>query len=555
MLLGELMDALVDFFYSVLYKCFAGICVIIDFIKTIFYKLCGIETVSINGEETDLLSTLMGSNDIKRTFLIITIIGAILLVVFTIIAIIKSCYQEKQNWKTVLTKNMHSFIIMLLIPFTVLAGIMLTNVIMTSINQAMQGNLDGSNGMIGGQFLITIGSDAYKGSISDRSIVESMFVTGKLDYNNLSTVKQYYDITNCNYVIGILGSLVMLVMFVLSSLTFVQRIFDIVLLYLISPISISTIPLDEGNRFRVWKDMLISKIVSAYGVILVMNLFFLIIPIVYQIDFFGNNFQNGIVYILFLIGGSFAVTKASRLISQLTGGQQSGGELAQMLYNVRSAFAFTKAAKAMVGGATMGLLAGSDYKKNRTKGKMDKGEAMKASIHSTRNQRVVADGVKKSKAKQVLGMPLRMATMPFGMLHDLSKGGLIQVGKNFMPRLKNALGGSSWVNHAYVKSKLKKKDNSKEVSKNVDSKANIKEKGEETKAENSSNQNTESTRENESIKENDNKSETSNKESNEGGDAKQETKENISNMASERDDKPLEKGEDKIEDNSKDKQG
>lgn len=549
MLLGELMDALVDFFYSILYRFFSGICVIIDFIKNIFYKLCGIETVNINGEETDLLSNLMASDNIRRTFLIITIIGVILLVVFTTIALIKTCYQEKQNWRTVLTKNFQSFIIMILVPFTVMAGILLTNTIMTSINQAMQGSLNGSNGLIGGQFLITIGNDAYKGSISDRSIVENMFITGKLDYSDLSVVKQYYDITNCNYVIGILGSIVILVMFVLSSLTFVQRIFDIVLLYLISPVSISTIPLDEGNRFRVWKDMLISKILSAYGVILVMNLFFLIIPIVYQVDFFENNFQNGIVYILFLIGGSFAVTKASRLISQLTGGQQSGGELAQMLYNIRSAFAFSKAAKAIVGGATMGLLAGSDYKKNRTKGKMDRGEAMKASLHSTRNQKVIADGVKKSKAKQVLGIPLRMATMPFGMLHDLSRGGLIQVGKNFMPRLKNALGGSSWVSHADVKQKPKKKEENKSDSKNDDKKANIKEEGKETENNNpKENTNTESTRGGESMKE-DTKSESP--ETNEGGDEKA----NTENMKSEREEKPLKKGDEHIEDNTEDKQG
>ncbi len=455
MLLDDLMRALADFFFSLLYRLFAGICIIIDFIKTIFYKLCGIETVTIGGEETDLLTSLMSSENIKRAFLIITIIGVILLVVFTIIAIIRSCYQEKQNWRTVMGKNMQSFIIMILIPFTVMCGILLTNVVMASINQAMQNSLNGSNGCIGGQFLVTIGSTAFKGDASQRNLIEQMFISGELDYNDLNVVKQYYEIGDCNYVIGILGSLVILVMFTLSSITFVQRIFDIVLLYLISPVSISTIPLDEGNRFKVWKDMLISKILSAYGVILVMNLFFLIIPIVYQIDFFHDDFQNGIVYILFLIGGSFAVTKGARLISQLTGGQASGGEMASMIYNIRSAMAFSKAAKAVIGGGAMGLIAGSDYKEMRKK-KKSREEAFKASLHSTRNQKVVKDGAKKSKAKQIMGMPLRMATMPVGMLHDLSRGGLIQAGKNFIPRLKNAFTGDSLVSRAEVKNKPKK---------------------------------------------------------------------------------------------------
>lgn len=42
------------------------------------------------------------------------------------------------------------------------------------------------------------------------------------------------------------------------------------------------------------------------------------------------------------------------------------------------------------------------------------------------------------------------------MLHDLAKGGLIQVGKNFIPRLKNAATGSTIVNRAEVKAQKPK---------------------------------------------------------------------------------------------------
>lgn len=452
MILSELIDALVDLFYSILYKLFSCICVLIDFIKEIFYKLCGIETVNIGGEDTDLLSNLMTSDTIKRVFLSVFLIGVILLVIFTIIAIIKSNYQEKQNWKTVLSKTAQSLVISILIPFTVLAGIVLTNTVMSAINLSMQSTMTGTNGTIGGQFLVTIGSNAYIGSVSERAQIESMFISGKLDYNTLSVVKTYYDISGLNYLIGLLGGIVILVMFVLSALTFVQRIFDIILLYIISPVSVSTLPLDEGNRFKVWKDMLISKILSAYGIILVMNLFFLIIPQVYNIRFFDNDFQNGVVYILFLIGGSFAVTKASRVISQLCGAQATGGELAQMIYNIRSGLAFTKATTAVLGGAVGGVVAGMDYNKMRKQGK-GRIESLNASIHSNRNQKVVSDNAKKNKAKQVAAAPLRFATMPIGMLHDLATGGLIQVGKNFMPRLKNAATGSTIFNRAEVKPK------------------------------------------------------------------------------------------------------
>ena len=454
MILEDLLQGLVELICSLFYGIFSGICLLIDFIKTIFYKLCGIETVEIEGEQGDLLSNLLESDIIKRVFLTIFIIGFILLIVFTILAIIKSNYQEKQNWKTVLSKTGQAFIIMLLIPFTVIIGVMLTNTIMSSINQAMNVYPSSGQGSIGGQFLITIGHDAYKGLI-DQSTAEAMFVSGELNYAKLSVVKQYYDITELNYVIGLLGSLVMLIMFVISAITFVQRIFDIVLLYIISPVSISTIPLDEGNRFKVWKDMLISKILSAYGIILVMNLFFLIIPQVYQIKFFDNSFQNGVVYILFLIGGSFAVTKASRVISQLTGAPATGGEMAQMIYNIRSALAFTRATKGVVNGIIGGAVGGSDYKQMRKKGKT-KGESLNASLHSTRNQRVVQEGQKKSKAKQIGGFGTRLATLPAGILRDFSKGGLIQVGKNFIPRMRNLFTGDTMISRADILKKAPK---------------------------------------------------------------------------------------------------
>ena len=454
MILEDLLQGLLELICSLFYGMFSGICLLIDFIKTIFYKLCGIETVEIEGEQGDLLSNLLESDIIKRVFLTIFIIGFILLIMFTIIAIIKSNYQEKQNWKTVLSKTGQAFMIMLLIPFTVLVGVMLTNTVMSSINQAMNVYPSSGQGTIGGQFLITIGHDAYIGLIN-QSQAEAMFVSGELNYAKLSVVKQYYDITELNYVIGLLGSLVMLIMFVISAITFVQRIFDIVLLYIISPVSISTIPLDEGNRFKVWKDMLISKILSAYGIILVMNLFFLIIPQVYQIKFFDNSFQNGVVYILFLIGGSFAVTKASRVISQLTGAPATGGEMAQMIYNIRSALAFTRATKGVVNGIIGGAVGGSDYKKMRKQGKT-KGESLNASLHSTRNQRVVQEGQKKSKAKQIGGFGTRLATLPAGILRDFSKGGLIQVGKNFIPRMRNLFTGDTMISRADILKKAPK---------------------------------------------------------------------------------------------------
>jgi hypothetical protein len=189
----------------------------------------------------------------------------------------------------------------LIVPFCVLAGILLTNAVMGSMDSAMNAYSSGRT-TIGGQLLVTIGADCYTGS-GDKSAVMAAFVSGQYDYLDIDLVKANFDIQKMNWLLGLLGSLAMLISFLLSAVTFVQRIFDIVLLYIVSPISVSTIPLDDGNRFKVWKDMMVSKILSAYGIILSMNLFFLIMPQVYRIRFFEGDFQNGVVNVLFLIGG------------------------------------------------------------------------------------------------------------------------------------------------------------------------------------------------------------------------------------------------------------
>lgn len=390
------------------------------------------------------------------------LIGVILLTLFVIIALIRANYQsnERKTRGAIFAKSAQSLLIMLLIPFLLLAGMTLVNTIMASINTSMQIYITEGQSSIGGQMLITTGNNAFIGSEWRREEIERMFLSGELDYNNLSVVRQYYDITEMNYVVGVLGGLVMLVMFVISSITFIQRIFDIILLYIISPITTSTIPLDEGNRFRVWKDMLISKILGAYGIILVMNLFFLIMPQVNRMTFFDNSFQNGLVYFLFMIGGAFAITKANLVISQLCGSQAGGREFAQMIYNFRSGIAFTKATTGAVGAVVGRAIGGSDYLKSRKQGHT-KGESLNMSVHSTRNQRVVQEGSKHpkvDKAKQIAGAPLRLATLPVGVVKDLMQGGIITAGKNFIPRLKNVAVGKTLVNRADVKPKKPKEE-------------------------------------------------------------------------------------------------
>ena len=394
--MGEwFFDTFFGWIYDIFYTLQKSICYLLDFIRDIFCKLAGIETVKIDGGEEEILTHFITSPAIRNAFLGVLLVGVILLFVFVIIAIIKSEAADPQHKKTkgqILVKSLQSFVIFLLIPFLLIAGIMLANVVVGAIHASMTGSmLDGNTAStIGGQILVTSGYDAYIGPAGSRAEIERMFVTGQLDYNSLSVVKRYYDLSEMNFFVGIAGGLVILVMFVMSAVMFVQRIFDIILLYIVSPASVSTIPLDDGGRFRIWREMLVSKVLSAYGIILSMNIFFLVVPQISQITFFGNAFKDGIVQLLFVIGGAFSITKANMIIAQLTGSNAGMQEMQQMMSNVHSGMHMVHTAGRVAAGAAGMIIGGTDFLSSR-RHNASMGESLSAAIHSTRNQRYEDD--------------------------------------------------------------------------------------------------------------------------------------------------------------------
>ena len=64
------MDWLTDWIFELLYGFQKTICYIIDFIREIFYVLAGIDTITIDGEETELLSHFILSDTVRTNVLL-----------------------------------------------------------------------------------------------------------------------------------------------------------------------------------------------------------------------------------------------------------------------------------------------------------------------------------------------------------------------------------------------------------------------------------------------------------------------------------------------------
>lgn len=456
------MDWMTNWIFDLLYGFQKTICYIIDFIKDIFYMLAGIEPVVIDGQESDILSHFLLDDTVRTIFWAVVLIGVVLLFVFVLVAIIRSEYANREmtgisSKAKIMARGGQSFLIFILIPFILIAGIMLANTIIGAINLAMNPyTIMGGEAAttIGGQILVTSGAHAYIGDPSIRAEIEMMFATGQLDYFDMDVVKQYYNLRSLDFFVGIVGGIVIVVMFIMSAVMFIQRIFDIIFLYIISPVSVSTIPVDDGNRFRMWKDMLISKVLCAYGIILTMNLFFIIIPQVQTIAFFNDAFKDGIVKILFVIGGAYAVTKANIVVAQLIGDRSSQNETQQLIANIRTAGSMTKGGALAVGSGVGTIIGGRAF----LKAKKETGSRSQALVSSVKQKTsLIEKASSSSNKKDTLKMPTRLATMPVGVMKDLASGGLVSVGKNFVPRMRNVFTGSSVVNHPQQKTITKTK--------------------------------------------------------------------------------------------------
>jgi hypothetical protein len=113
-----------------------------------------------------------------------------------------------------------------------------------------------------------------------------------------------------------------LILLALTLLSFVERVISLIVLFVIAPLPISASPLDDGERFKMWREQTINKFITAYGGILALNIFSLMLPMIANINFFsvggtGDNLVNGIARLLFIIGGAFACRRGMVLIGNL----------------------------------------------------------------------------------------------------------------------------------------------------------------------------------------------------------------------------------------------
>lgn len=137
---------------ELIYYIFIGITHILDFVEKLFERLAGVGTTVLNaaksgvnpvegsggsnkvGEyEKDLVYNFITNNDVRNAFISILAVSIILLIIFTIIALIKSefhlSYAKDQTKSAILGRSLKSLINFLVIPVIFLVSVVGVNVL------------------------------------------------------------------------------------------------------------------------------------------------------------------------------------------------------------------------------------------------------------------------------------------------------------------------------------------------------------------------------------------------------------------------------------------
>lgn len=342
-----------DWFWKFVYLLLTGITGLIDFLLDIFRVLSGLTPVTIDGKEGDILSHFMTSTSISSAFWLIVFIGIGLLFLATIFMIVRIQYDNPDGSKTpakVVGKACKSFLLFFMVPIIMIVGVTLVTVVVQQVDMATNPyyeemvenpDFDGyARTTIGGQILVTIGEEAWKDGISDADKIKirSNFLQQKDGYNYLKTadVMSYFEISDLNYSLGFITGVAFLVILASSMLTFAERIVNILMLYVISPFPIAVSVIDDGQRFKMWRDQVLVKFLSAFGVLIALNVYNLMAPVIqnmsFGVAFYGDSsastlaFTDGLIKLFLLLGAAIAVKKApvliGNLISQGAGSQE-----------------------------------------------------------------------------------------------------------------------------------------------------------------------------------------------------------------------------------------
>lgn len=322
-----------DWFWSFLYLISKTLFKIIDGLVQCANYLCGVSPVKVNGEEVDFLQYVLTSNQIGFAFRVAALLGMIIVVVFSIIAILRTLAKEKAEGTPaqIAGKAIKSILSFLFIPMIMIVVVNAGNIFMKAMYEA---TLQGYSSL--GDFLFkAFAMESMKGmsgvdSEQIEQLVDAFLADPQMDWRSTSNVWTLMDLSEFEFIFSwiacgvILGSVGMAMMY------FVSRVISIAILYIAAPFSIGASILDDGTRFKLWREQILIKFITGYGMMIAINVYAMICLLVMKpgLEFFGEGtFIDYLMKLLLIAGGGVSLKQSMALIGNLISAGAGSNEL------------------------------------------------------------------------------------------------------------------------------------------------------------------------------------------------------------------------------------
>ena len=187
------------------------------------------------------------------------------------------------------------------------------------IDYAFQNNLDLNAGATTWAPIIYGSTDVFLTIVSVDVFSIAGIVTNFSKYN-VGLVWCYYNLWKFNFMVGIASIIVCFGIFISIIIGLMSRLIKSIILFLIYAPTLGLAPMDDFGAFKKWRTEFIQQILMAFGSVIGMNIFFLVLPYINNIAFFNIYLIDAIVSVVVMVTGLMIIKSLISFFSGLVGG-------------------------------------------------------------------------------------------------------------------------------------------------------------------------------------------------------------------------------------------
>ncbi|MCD8206202.1 MAG: hypothetical protein LUD29_06355 [Clostridia bacterium] len=296
---------------------------LVDAVTEMFTTFTGVTKVSVNGSEMTLLDAAMSNSTVSTVFWSIVVLAVGLCCVITIVAIIRNMFTGDKKLSGIVGKFIVAILATLAVLILIVLVILITDDILVLLADVF--GMSTSDKLSTTLFDACVGKWCNGFSAADFDVSTTTVRDLLGDYKSILGVwptswklSGMIDPDEFYYLPALIACVSVTVFMVIAVVQLSKRIFEIVFCYFTMPAALSVLPLDDGARFKNWRDTFMARILMVFGTTISVNVFAILLPTLVSVKIPGfGGFGNAVFMIVLIIAGAMVIPTGQRLFERI----------------------------------------------------------------------------------------------------------------------------------------------------------------------------------------------------------------------------------------------